>query len=164
MRDDRGAGQGACINRMSDHCAGCSYKVKDKVGESACPFNLLYRHFLDRHRSRFKASPRMGQMYRVWDAMDTGHRKGVLAGAERVLAALDAGEVVWRGRPKHDRGHRDIIRPFQSASDARIAASSFGFMVKTECSEAISIGVTPRAAAKARCRSGGMIWSSVHRT
>ena len=85
---------GAYINRMSDHCAGCSYKVKDKVGESACPFNLLYWHFLDRHRSRFKANPRMGQMYRVWDAMDTGHRTAVLDGAERVLAALDAGEAV----------------------------------------------------------------------
>ncbi len=85
---------GAYINRMSDHCAGCAYKVKDKTGESACPFNLLYWHFLDRHRDRFKANPRMGQMYRVWDAMDAGHRRGVLDGADRVLAALDAGEVV----------------------------------------------------------------------
>ena len=85
---------GAYINRMSDHCAGCAYKVKDKVGESACPFNLLYWHFLDRHRGRFKSNPRMGQMYRVWDAMDEGHRKGVLDGADQVLAALDAGEVV----------------------------------------------------------------------
>ena len=52
----------------------------------------------------------------------------------------------------------------QAEREWRMRASSFGFMVKTECSEAISIGVTPRAAAKARCRSGGMIWSSVHRT
>ena len=85
---------GAYINRMSDHCAGCAYKVKEKTGDAACPFNLLYWHFLDRHRTRFKANPRKGQMYRVWDAMDESHRKGVLDGAGMVLAALDAGEVV----------------------------------------------------------------------
>jgi len=36
----------------------------------------------------------MGQMYRVWDGMDAGHRERVLEGAEGVLARLDAGEVV----------------------------------------------------------------------
>jgi deoxyribodipyrimidine photolyase-related protein len=85
---------GAYIDRMSDHCGGCSYRVKEKVGERACPFNLLYWHFLDRHRERFKGNPRMGQMYRVWDGMEAGHREAVLAGAERVLERLDRGEVV----------------------------------------------------------------------
>jgi deoxyribodipyrimidine photolyase-related protein len=36
----------------------------------------------------------MGQMYRVWDGMDEGHREAVLAGAEGVLGRLDQGEVV----------------------------------------------------------------------
>jgi hypothetical protein len=36
----------------------------------------------------------MGQMYRVWDGMDPGHRGAVLEGAERVLARLEAGEIV----------------------------------------------------------------------
>jgi deoxyribodipyrimidine photolyase-related protein len=85
---------GAYIDRMSDHCGGCAYRVKEKVGERACPFNLLYWQFLDRHRERFKANPRMGQMYRVWDGMDAGHREAVLAGAARVLERLDRGEVV----------------------------------------------------------------------
>ena len=85
---------GAYIDRMSDHCAGCRYRVKEKVGERACPFNLLYWHFLDRHRERFRSNPRMGQMYRVWDGMDAGHRTAVLAGAEAVLGRLDRGEVV----------------------------------------------------------------------
>ncbi len=85
---------GAYIDRMSDHCGGCHYRVKEKVGDRACPFNLLYWHFLDRHRGRFQGNPRMGQMYRVWDAMDAGHRAAVLAGAETVLARLDWGEVV----------------------------------------------------------------------
>jgi len=85
---------GAYIDRMSDHCRGCAYKVKVKVGEGACPFNLLYWHFLDRHRERFRSNPRMGQMYRVWDGMEEGHRTAVLEGAGRVLDRLDAGQVV----------------------------------------------------------------------
>lgn len=85
---------GAYIDRMSDHCGWCSYRVKEKVGERACPFNLLYWHFLVRHRERFRGNPRMGQMYRVWDGMEAGHREAVLAGAEGVLSRLDRGEVV----------------------------------------------------------------------
>ncbi len=85
---------GAYIDRMSDYCGGCAYSVKDKTGENACPFNLLYWHFLDRHRDRFAANPRMGQMYRTWDRMDAGHRERVLAGAEGFLARLEAGEGV----------------------------------------------------------------------
>ena len=85
---------GAYIDRMSDHCSACAYKVKEKTGEGACPFNLLYWHFLDRHRERFRANPRMGQMYRVWDGMAESHRVAVLAGAERVLERLDRGEAV----------------------------------------------------------------------
>ncbi len=85
---------GAYIDRMSDYCGGCAYRVKEKVGERACPFNLLYWHFLDRHRERFRGNPRMGQMYRVWDGMEAGHREAVLAGAEAELARLDRGEAV----------------------------------------------------------------------
>jgi deoxyribodipyrimidine photolyase-related protein len=85
---------GAYIDRMSDYCGGCAYRVKEKVGERACPFNLLYWHFLDRHRERFLGNPRMGQMYRVWDGMDEGHREAALAWAEGVLGRLDRGQVV----------------------------------------------------------------------
>lgn len=44
---------GAYINRMSDYCKSCRYKVNDKTGKDACPFNTLYWHFLDRHTDRF---------------------------------------------------------------------------------------------------------------
>jgi deoxyribodipyrimidine photolyase-related protein len=85
---------GAYIDRMSDHCGGCHYKVKQKTGEGACPFNLLYWDFLLRHRARFAANARMGQMYRVWDGMEEGHRGRVLAEAAVFLARLEAGEAV----------------------------------------------------------------------
>ncbi len=85
---------GAYINRMSDYCKGCAYKVSVKTGEDACPFNLLYWHFLDRHRERFSNNARMGNMYRTWDRMDKERRETVLKDAEVWLGRLDAGEVV----------------------------------------------------------------------
>ena len=85
---------GAYIDRMSDYCAGCAYDVKAKTGVEACPFNLLYWHFLIRHRARFEANPRMGPMYRTWDKMEQERRETVLAEAESFLDRLDAGALV----------------------------------------------------------------------
>ncbi|UWQ17604.1 cryptochrome/photolyase family protein [Jannaschia sp. M317] len=80
---------GNYINRMSDHCKTCVYSVSKKTGDGACPFNLLYWHFLDRHRDRFAGNPRMAQMYRTWDRMDADHRATVLTEAREFLAHLD---------------------------------------------------------------------------
>lgn len=85
---------GAYINRMSDYCRDCAYKVTQKTGEGACPFNLLYWDFLLRHRARFARNARMGQMYRVWDKMEPDHQAAVLRDAAKILARLDQGEVV----------------------------------------------------------------------
>ncbi|MEL6885966.1 MAG: cryptochrome/photolyase family protein [Pseudomonadota bacterium] len=85
---------GAYINRMSDYCKGCHYKVSQKTGEGACPFNLLYWHFLDRHRDRFSNNARMGNMYRTWDRMDDDRRTTVLDEAGQFLDRLDRGEIV----------------------------------------------------------------------
>ncbi len=85
---------GAYIDRMSDYCGGCHYRVKDKTGERACPFNLLYWHFLIRHRARFEGNPRMAQMYRTFDRMEEGRRARVLDEAEALLDRLSCGEVV----------------------------------------------------------------------
>jgi len=85
---------GSYINRMSDHCKKCAYSVTKKTGEGACPFNLLYWHFMDRHRDRFGKNPRMGQMYATWDRMDPDRRETVLKEAEAFLDRLSAGEAV----------------------------------------------------------------------
>lgn len=85
---------GNYINRMSDYCKHCDYAVTKKSGDGACPFNMLYWHFLDRHRDRFASNSRMAQMYRTWDRMDEDRRRDVIAGADAVLAHLDAGERV----------------------------------------------------------------------
>jgi deoxyribodipyrimidine photolyase-related protein len=85
---------GNYIHKMSDHCGACAYRVQDKTGDKACPFNLLYWHFLDRHRGRFEGNPRMGNMYRVWDRMDEDRRETVLSEADGFLKKLEAGEKV----------------------------------------------------------------------
>jgi deoxyribodipyrimidine photolyase-related protein len=85
---------GNYIAKMSDYCKGCAYNVKDKTGEKACPFNLLYWHFLLRHEDRFKGNPRMAQMYRTWERMDESRRETVLKEAGAFLERLDAGEKI----------------------------------------------------------------------
>ena len=85
---------GSYIDKMSDHCKACDYKVKDKTGENACPFNLLYWHFMDRHRDKFGGNPRMGQMYATWDRMKDDRKETVLREADQFLDKLSKGERV----------------------------------------------------------------------
>jgi len=85
---------GNYIDKMSDYCGGCAYKVKDKTGPRACPFNLLYWHFLIRHRERFSSNPRMGQMYATWDRMAEDRRETVLREADDFLTRMQAGAPV----------------------------------------------------------------------
>lgn len=85
---------GNYINKMSDHCKPCAYSVTAKTGENACPFNLLYWHFMDRHRDRFEGNPRMAQMYRTFDRMDADKRETILREAQDFLDRMEAGERV----------------------------------------------------------------------
>ena len=85
---------GAYIDRMSDYCKNCAYSVREKTGEKACPFNLLYWHFLHRHRDRFQSNPRMANMYRTWDRMAEDRRATVLREAEAFLGRLSKGARV----------------------------------------------------------------------
>ena len=82
------ASSGNYINKMSDHCKGCTYKVAQKTGDGACPFNPLYWHFLDRNREKLAGNPRMAQMYRTWDRMDDTKKAEYLKSAETVLKSL----------------------------------------------------------------------------
>lgn len=49
---------GAYINRMSDHCRGCAYDPKKRLGEDACPFTAGYWAWTHRHRDLLAANNR----------------------------------------------------------------------------------------------------------
>jgi len=53
---------GSYINKMSNYCQGCHYKVSKKTGEDSCPFNSLYWNFLDEKHGHFEDNQRMGMM------------------------------------------------------------------------------------------------------
>lgn len=76
---------GNYINKMGHYCKGCHYSVSQKHGEGACPFNVLYWHFIDRHQQRFVNNHRMSMMYRQWDKRDAEERKAILDTAENYL-------------------------------------------------------------------------------
>ena len=59
------ASGGAYIDRMSDHCKGCAYDRKKRVGEDACPFTVLYWDFFLRHQVRFVKNPRVARQVRA---------------------------------------------------------------------------------------------------
>ncbi|MFZ9161683.1 MAG: cryptochrome/photolyase family protein [Burkholderiaceae bacterium] len=86
------AASGAYIDRMSNHCSGCRYKPKEKLGPSACPFTTLYWDFLIRHKDRLAKNPRMVMQIKNVNRLDQAtqgqislqaneHRASVLAGA-----------------------------------------------------------------------------------
>lgn len=61
---------GSYINKMSNYCKGCHYKVSKKTGEDACPFNSLYWNFLDEKQSFFKDNQRMRMMLSLLNKMN----------------------------------------------------------------------------------------------
>lgn len=82
------AASGAYINRMSDHCSGCRYDVKQREGEDACPFNYLYWDFMMRHEDKLGDNPRMGMVYRNLQKMDDTRKSDVRASATKFLEQL----------------------------------------------------------------------------
>lgn len=82
------AASGNYIHKMSDHCKSCTYDVKQKTGDGACPFNSLYWDFLHRNRDKLAGNPRMGQMYRTWDRMSDDKKAEYLVSASKVLDQL----------------------------------------------------------------------------
>ncbi len=82
------ASGGAYIERMSNYCRSCHYKVKQKNGEQACPFNYLYWDFLIRHQDRLSGNARMGMMYRTLAKMSDEKRAAILTDSQRFLSEL----------------------------------------------------------------------------
>lgn len=82
------AAGGNYIDKMSDYCKGCRYKVKEKTGEDACPFNYLYWDFLLRHEDKLRGNPRLGMIYRTADKMSVEKIEAIRSDSRKFLSAL----------------------------------------------------------------------------
>lgn len=81
------AGSGSYIHKMSDHCRGCRYDVKKRVGEDACPFNALFWNFVDRQPAVFRRSGRLAGLVKTWERWSEEERSAI---RERARGWLDA--------------------------------------------------------------------------
>jgi deoxyribodipyrimidine photolyase-related protein len=83
------AAGGSYINKMSDYCKDCSYKVSKKNGSDACPFNYLYWDFLDRNRKKLSGNHRIRMMYRTFERMDKEKQKAIREDSKRFLSSIE---------------------------------------------------------------------------
>ncbi|MFT4888890.1 MAG: deoxyribodipyrimidine photolyase-related protein [Pseudohongiellaceae bacterium] len=83
------AASGNYINKMSDYCGQCHYKVKLKSGADACPFNSLYWKFMIENRQQLSSNPRISMLYGNWDRKDKGERDAIIESARIHLENLD---------------------------------------------------------------------------
>ena len=88
------AASGNYINKMSNYCKSCTYKVSVKTGPKACPFNYLYWDFLSRHQDKLGNNPRLGMPYRTLAKMTDEKRQVIAHDSQRFLTAMDKSEEV----------------------------------------------------------------------
>ncbi len=74
----------AYIDRMGDHCKGCHYNKKERIGDKACPFNALYWDFHLRHAESLKRNPRIGMVYRQIEKMTPQAKAEIAAQAGQI--------------------------------------------------------------------------------
>ena len=77
---------GSYINKMSNYCKNCKYKVSKKnAEEDACPFNSLYWNFLDEKKEYFSNNQRMNMMMALLKKMDPEKLQNHKTRAEKII-------------------------------------------------------------------------------
>lgn len=79
----------AYIDRMGDYCKGCAYDKKQRLGDTACPFNALYWDFYQRNAAQLQHNPRIGMAYRQLARMPATERQAIGQRANALRAQLD---------------------------------------------------------------------------
>jgi deoxyribodipyrimidine photolyase-related protein len=82
------AASAAYISKMSNYCSSCQFDPKKKNGPGACPFNLLYWDFYDRHADRFASNPRTSMMVNTWKKRPEREKQVIRQEAELFLASI----------------------------------------------------------------------------
>ena len=78
------------INKMSDYCKNCRYKVKETATEEACPFNSLYWRFLEANKGSLAKNPRNALVYSSWYRKKEDEREAILLKADRLVENIEA--------------------------------------------------------------------------
>ena len=73
---------------MSNYCNNCSYKVNEKNGSDACPFNYLYWNFLVINRDKLENNPRIAMMYKSYDRMTDEKKKAIKYDSNNLLNSI----------------------------------------------------------------------------
>lgn len=71
------AASGAYINKMSNYCKKCEFKVHKKEGKDACPFNYLYWNFIIENKDRLAKNQRMALIYKRLRDMPTEKKRQI---------------------------------------------------------------------------------------
>ncbi|MFD2190868.1 cryptochrome/photolyase family protein [Pistricoccus aurantiacus] len=95
---------GKYIQRMSNHCGDCRFNPKKTIGDTACPFNSLYWHFLERNAERLESNPRMKLIYGSLRRMSDEKRAAIREQAEGFLNSLETEPAYGQG--EHLDGYR----------------------------------------------------------
>ena len=80
----------AYINKMSTYCASCSYDKKQRLGDTACPFNSLYWNFLDDKKEHFAKNNRMAMMLRLLEKIPVEELASIKERAYNIIKNPDA--------------------------------------------------------------------------
>jgi deoxyribodipyrimidine photolyase-related protein len=83
------AASGNYVNKMSDYCKSCDYKVKQKTGPNACPLNSLYWNFIGENYDKFSSNHRMSFPVRNWEKMEHAQKTDIREHAAKLLNNLD---------------------------------------------------------------------------
>ena len=83
------AASGSYVNKMSDYCKNCHYKVKLKTEDNACPLNSLYWNFVAQNSDYFKSNSRMTMIYKSWDKMDHDLKNQLIKKAQAVILDIE---------------------------------------------------------------------------
>jgi deoxyribodipyrimidine photolyase-related protein len=82
------AASGSYINKMSDYCKNCNYKVSKKNGDDACPFKYLYWVFLVRNRDKLESNHRIAMMCKICERMDEDKKQAITVDSKDFLKSI----------------------------------------------------------------------------
>ena len=82
------AAGGNYMSKMSQHCKGCRYDPKKRVGDDACPLTAMYWDFLARNRETFASNHRMSLALKNVDRIPADELEAIKQVAARERARL----------------------------------------------------------------------------